>query len=92
MATMWVVGPMSFYVLRVLLGLAEAGFFPGMVLYLTYWIPARAAREDGRAVHDRRPRGDDDRGAGLGGACSSSTAWAASTAGSGCSWSKASPP
>ncbi len=31
----------SFYTLRFLLGLAEAGFFPGMILYLTYWIPAR---------------------------------------------------
>ncbi len=30
----------SFYVLRFLLGIAEAGFFPGMILYLTYWIPA----------------------------------------------------
>jgi len=30
-----------FYVLRFLLGLAEAGFFPGVVLYLTYWFPAR---------------------------------------------------
>lgn len=30
----------SFYVARILLGLAEAGFFPGIVLYLTYWIPA----------------------------------------------------
>jgi ACS family tartrate transporter-like MFS transporter len=30
----------TFYVARVLLGLAEAGFFPGIVLYLTYWIPA----------------------------------------------------
>src|SRR4051794_24526300 len=30
----------SFYVARVILGLAEAGFFPGIVLYLTYWIPA----------------------------------------------------
>ena len=32
--------PFSFYVLRFLLGVAEAGFFPGMILYLTYWIPA----------------------------------------------------
>jgi ACS family tartrate transporter-like MFS transporter len=30
----------TFYVARVALGLAEAGFFPGIVLYLTYWIPA----------------------------------------------------
>jgi ACS family tartrate transporter-like MFS transporter len=29
----------SFYVVRTLLGIAEAGFFPGMVLYLTYWFP-----------------------------------------------------
>ncbi len=34
-------GPVSFYVLRFLLGVAEAGFFPGMILYLTYWFPAR---------------------------------------------------
>ncbi len=31
--------PMSFYILRFLLGVAEAGFFPGMILYLTYWFP-----------------------------------------------------
>jgi MFS transporter, ACS family, tartrate transporter len=31
----------SFYVLRLLLGIAEAGFFPGIILYLTYWFPAR---------------------------------------------------
>lgn len=30
-----------FYVLRFLLGLAEAGFFPGVVLYLTFWFPER---------------------------------------------------
>ena len=40
MAMMFVVGPWSFYAMRVLLGIAEAGFFPGMVLYLTYWVPA----------------------------------------------------
>jgi ACS family tartrate transporter-like MFS transporter len=32
--------PSGFYLLRFLLGVAEAGFFPGMILYLTYWIPA----------------------------------------------------
>ncbi|MFF8801597.1 MULTISPECIES: MFS transporter [unclassified Methylobacterium] len=31
----------SFYVLRFLLGAAEAGFFPGIILYLSYWFPAR---------------------------------------------------
>ncbi len=35
----------SFYVLRFLLGVAEAGFFPGIILYLTYWFPgARRAK------------------------------------------------
>lgn len=31
----------SFYALRFLLGVAEAGFFPGIILYLTYWFPAQ---------------------------------------------------
>ena len=39
-ATLWVTTPMQFYVLRFLLGAAEAGFFPGIILYLTYWFPA----------------------------------------------------
>ena len=33
-------GPHSFYLLRVLLGAAEAGFFPGVMLYITYWFPS----------------------------------------------------
>jgi len=44
---MFVRGPASFYTLRFLLGIAEAGFFPGMILYLTYWFPSDAR---GRAV------------------------------------------
>jgi len=37
--TMFVTGGKSFIALRLLLGLAEAGFFPGVILYLTYWFP-----------------------------------------------------
>src|SRR5438552_5840058 len=37
-ATMLVRGATSFYALRFLLGAAEAGFFPGLILYLTYWL------------------------------------------------------
>jgi len=33
--------PWLFYLLRFLLGAAEAGFFPGVILYITYWYPAR---------------------------------------------------
>ena len=33
--------PMQFYIVRFLLGLAEAGFFPGVIVYLTHWFPAR---------------------------------------------------
>lgn len=40
-AMMFVTAPWNFYLLRFLLGLAEAGFFPGIILYLSYWFPAR---------------------------------------------------
>ena len=40
-AMAFVQGPNSFYALRFLLGAAEAGFFPGIILYLGYWFPAR---------------------------------------------------
>src|ERR1700755_1660932 len=33
-------GPVSFYSVRFLLGIAEAGFFPGIILYLTWWFPS----------------------------------------------------
>jgi D-galactonate transporter len=38
-ASLFVKTPTMFYTLRFLLGIAEAGFFPGIVLYLTYWYP-----------------------------------------------------
>lgn len=39
-ATMFATGPNSLYLLRMLVGIAEAGFLPGLLLYLTYWFPA----------------------------------------------------
>lgn len=47
MATTFASDPLSFNAVRFLLGAAEAGFFPGIVLYFTYWFPAR---ERARAV------------------------------------------
>src|SRR6185312_6859937 len=44
---MFVRSPESFYILRFLLGVCEAGFFPGMIFYLTYWFPSH---ERARAV------------------------------------------
>lgn len=41
MAFVFIKSPIGFYVMRFLLGAAEAGFFPGVLLYLTYWFPAR---------------------------------------------------
>jgi ACS family tartrate transporter-like MFS transporter len=40
-AMAFVAGPTSFYVLRFLLGVAEAGLFPGVVYFLTFWVPAK---------------------------------------------------
>jgi ACS family tartrate transporter-like MFS transporter len=39
--TAFITGTTSFLIIRFLLGAAEAGFFPGMILYLTYWFPAQ---------------------------------------------------
>jgi MFS family permease len=39
-AMLFAAGEYSFYALRIALGAAEAGFFPGVILYLTYWFPA----------------------------------------------------
>jgi sugar phosphate permease len=46
-ATMFIESAASFYVLRFLLGAAEAGFFPGIILFLTWWFPER---ERGRVL------------------------------------------
>lgn len=45
MATMFVSGSRSLYLLRLILGITEAGFFPGAILYLTYWCPSRVRGE-----------------------------------------------
>jgi len=39
--TAFVKTPFQFYVVRFLLGLSEAGFFPGVIVYLTHWFPSR---------------------------------------------------
>lgn len=39
-ATMFATSPQSLYFFRILVGITEAGFLPGMLLYLTYWFPA----------------------------------------------------
>src|SRR5262245_53363558 len=39
--TAFVKTPSQFYLVRLLLGLAEAGFFPGVIVYLTHWFPSR---------------------------------------------------
>lgn len=40
-AQMFITGPQSLYTLRILFGMAEAGFIPGIMLYLTFWFPNR---------------------------------------------------
>jgi MFS transporter, ACS family, tartrate transporter len=37
----FVIGPYSLYAMRFILGAAEAGFFPGAILFLTYWLPSQ---------------------------------------------------
>ena len=39
--TAFVKVPWHFYTVRFFLGLAEAGFFPGVIVYLTHWFPSR---------------------------------------------------
>ena len=52
-ATAFVRTPIEFYAARVLLGVAEAGFFPGAILYFTNWFPAsRRAHRSGKVDRD----------------------------------------
>ena len=46
---MFVQTPGAFYALRFLLGAGEAGFFPGIILYLTYWFPSDTGRGPSRS-------------------------------------------
>jgi len=48
--TMLIRTPAEFYAARMLLGMAEAGFFPGILLYLTYWFPSSRRNAGDRAV------------------------------------------
>ena len=52
-ATAFVYDETSFYRLRFLLGAAEAGFFPGMIFYLSRWFPAPHARAHDCRLHGR---------------------------------------
>ena len=47
--TAMVTGSTSFAIVRFLLGVAEAGFFPGIILYFTYWFPAIITPASSRA-------------------------------------------
>ena len=51
--TAWAKTPGQFYAVRFLLGLAEAGFFPGVIVYLTHWFPRRDRVRALGVVHDR---------------------------------------
>ena len=52
---MFVQGETSFYVMRFLLGVAEAGFLPGIVYYLSEWFPREQRAKRRVVVHDRHP-------------------------------------
>jgi MFS family permease len=81
---MFIDGPASFYALRFLLGAAEAGFFPGIILFLTWWFPEQQ-RTPALALFFTAVSVAYVFGGRSPAVCSSSTASPASTAGSGCS-------
>ena len=49
-ATMFAVGIWSLYGIRALVGIAEAGFLPGILLYLTYWFPSTCRATSGTGI------------------------------------------
>ena len=51
-AMIWVKTATQFYIARFLLGVFEAGLYPGVILYLTYWFPARHRAKMTGFVHD----------------------------------------
>jgi len=75
MGMMLVRTPVEFYALRFLLGMAEAGFFPGVVYYLTEWFPPEYRARTLSRFYIALPL--------------SSTVMGSLAGGSGCSWSKA---
>ena len=54
-AMMWVKSEWAFYAVRFLLGVAEAGFFPGIIFYLTLWYPSRCAPRGPRGLSRPSP-------------------------------------
>jgi Sugar phosphate permease len=57
MATAFISGPVSFAIARFCLGVAEAGFTPGIYLFFTYWFPWQLARQNHRRVPGRHSGG-----------------------------------
>ena len=88
MAMALVETPTQFYVVRFLLGLAEAGFFPGVIVYFTHWFP-RQDRARAMSGHARSASRSAWRSGRACPRCCSNRTGSTSRAGSGCSWSRA---
>ena len=87
-ATALVQGPISFFILRFVLGAAEAGLFPGLDLLSDAVVSARVSRALCRELPDRPAAGVCHRLADFGVAARIGRPWRTRTAGSGCSCSK----
>jgi len=90
-ANAFVVGPNSFYIVRLLLGAAEAGFFPGITFFLAAWFPAQY-RARVLAWFWWRSRYHRCLAAQSPGCCCRWMGWPAWPGGNGCSSSRGSPP